>query len=181
MALIPEAFELYEARTAERDYTLVMNEVYRDKCAQYATVAARAVETPCEADPTPESPGVLDTPELTAGECEVTIRRDRDGKQHAFRVRKCDDTPGRDPIYFIDVNADATGRLKDWVYLGLFRPDAIHDDDVVRLTKGSRYADDSTECRVARYFLIQILYGVPTSRGFTITHNVTHRQAFQNA
>lgn len=175
MALIPEAFELYEARTAERDYTLVIDEVYRDKCPQYATVAARAVETPQQAEPTPEASDVLGTAALTAGECEVTIRRDRDGKQHAFRIRKCDDTPGRDPIYFLDVNADATARLNDWVYLGLFCPDAIHDEDVVRLTKGSRYADDSLECRVARYFLIQILYGVPTSRGFTIAHNVTHR------
>lgn len=150
-----EAFEDYQYAVARRDYIIVLDDVYAEKCPQYSK--PMSVTQP---EPEPQ-PVAITTKTLTAGTCEVTFRRKADGKQHSFRIRRVCDNAERGPMFFLDYNADQTGRLNDWQYMGLFRPDAIHEEDSVRLTTRSRYDDAALPTRVARHYLIQILYGTP--------------------
>lgn len=102
---------------------------------------------------------------FAAGNAEITFRN-ADGKTLTYRVRRVDDARG--VRYFVDVLTDG-----QWLYLGIFNPAAKSDDELLFVTRASKY---HPACRVANAFrklVTPILFGFTLPPGYKLAHNGT--------
>ena len=88
--------------------------------------------------------------ELCDGKVQISIRH-RTGKQREFLIRNVTDARGT--TRFAD--ADVGGR---WEYMGTFHPGAIHPEEALKVTSGSKFQESDLAVHTFRRFIIQLLY-----------------------
>ncbi len=100
---------------------------------------------------------------VLAGKAIFTVHNDK-GEHYTFRVsKKEDENSVRPPVWFINVLA-GPDNLNDYQYLGMVVPNTLN----VRLTKASRFREDSTIVKVVRWALGKVAAGADFPAGYGI-------------
>lgn len=104
--------------------------------------------------------------ELCDGKVQISIRH-RKGHRRDFLIRNVTDARGT--TRFADVNVN--GR---WEYMGTFHPEAIHFEETLVVTSGSKFAETDLAVHSFRRFVTQLLYfGEVRENGFySVTRKV---------
>lgn len=95
-------------------------------------------------------PATVTPADLCEGRVQISICH-RDGRRRDFLIRNVEDSRGL--TRFADVKVGSR-----YEYMGTFNPEAIHPEEVLHLTPGSKFADSDLAVQSFRRFVCQLLY-----------------------
>lgn len=101
---------------------------------------------------------------LTAGHCILTVSNDK-GNHYTYLVEKGDEHPQFGVNWFVKLLTGPDNR-SDYTYMGMLPKMHGQPECGLRLTKKSRYNDESNPVKVFRWAVANIWIGKPFPKGY---------------
>lgn len=102
---------------------------------------------------------------ITAGRAVFTVKSGLTGEHVTYRIKHKEGNGQYPPAWFVSV-LTGPDNTKDYTFLGLLSTESGN----VRLTRSTKFTDDSKPVRVIRWALRRVWNDLPLPDGYTIHH-----------